>query len=189
LLGTVWLSGLLALCVAGCQKPDEIVSYTVARSPARETKPDVPEQALPADDERSLPFTVEIPEGWTALKAGPMQTALYEVRDGERKLAVTVSTAGGDLAANVNRWRDQVHLARLPEPDLERTMRKITVDGNGAIAVEFVGTDDEKQPETIQGVIVEARGRQWFIKLRGDADLANREREHFDEFVQSIRFR
>jgi hypothetical protein len=175
--------------LAGCQKPDEIVSYTVARPPVREGKPDVPQPALPADDERSLPFTVEIPEGWTALKAGPMQTALYKVRDGDRKLAVTVSTAGGDLAANINRWRDQVHLDPLPEAELERTMRRITVDGNDAITVEFVGTDNKKEPETIQGAIVEARGRQWFIKLRGDADLAAREREHFDEFVQSIRFR
>ena len=118
-----------------------------------------------------------------------MQLALYEVSDGSRKLAVTVSTAGGDLAANVKRWRDQVHLDPLPEPELEKAMAKITVDGSDAIAVEFVGTDDKKQPETIQGVIVEARGRQWFIKLRGDAGLAAREKEHFDEFVQSIRFR
>jgi hypothetical protein len=175
--------------VSGCQKADEIVSYTIARPPAREAKPDVAEQALPADDERSLPFTVESPEGWTALKAGPMQTALYEVRDGDRKLAVSVSTAGGDLSTNVNRWRDQVHLDPLPAAELERAMGKITVDGNDAIAVEFVGTDEKKQPETIQGVIVEARGRQWFIKLRGEANLAAREKEHFDEFVKSIRFR
>jgi hypothetical protein len=185
----IWFSGLLLLFVSGCQKPEEIVSYTVARLPAREAKPDVAEQALSADDERSLPFTAEIPEGWTALKAGPMQTALYTVRDGDRKLAVSVSTAGGDLSTNVNRWRDQVHLDSLPEAELGRAMRKITVDGNEAIAVEFVGTDDKKQPETILGVIVEARGRQWFIKLKGDADLAAREKEHFDEFVQSIRFR
>ena len=43
--------------------------------------------------------------------------------------------------------------------------------------------------EAILGTIVNAEGRQWFIKLKGDAELAARETEHFEQFVQSIRFR
>jgi hypothetical protein len=130
-----------------------------------------------------------IPEGWIAAQAGPMQKAVYEVQDGARQVTISVSTAGGDMAANVNRWRQQVQLAALGGPDLEREMRKIKVDGQDATYVEAVGPESAKSRETILGVIVEAHGRQWFLKLKGDAELAAREKPHFEKFVQSIRFR
>jgi hypothetical protein len=154
-------------------------------------KKDVPRRKAPVDStgSNSLPFTCDVPEGWRPAKAGAMQLAAYEVRDGDRKAVVSVSTAGGDLAANVNRWRGQVQLDSLSDAELEKSVRKITVDGNEAIAIDLVGPEKAEPRETILGVVVEARGRQWFIKLIGDADLAAREKEHFDQFVQSIRFR
>ena len=150
-----------------------------------------PRRDVPSDSasRASLPFTCEVPAHWNEKKAGSMQLAAYEIRDGDRKAEVSVSTAGGDLAANINRSRGQVQLDPLPEGELEKATRKITVDGNDAIAVDLVGPETAEPRETILGVVVEARGRQWFIKLRGDADLASRENEHFEQFVQSIRFR
>jgi hypothetical protein len=73
-------------------------------------------------------------------------------------------------------------------------MHKIKVDGQEGIYVEAIGPESTPNNttgarETILGVIVEAQGRQWFIKLKGDAELAAREKTHFEKFVQSIRFR
>ncbi|HEY2252337.1 MAG TPA: hypothetical protein VGH74_14790, partial [Planctomycetaceae bacterium] len=135
------------------------------------------------------PFDCEIPEGWTAAQAGQFQLAVYEVRDGERQVTISVSAVGGDLATNVNRWRDQVHLPRLEPADLEKEMHKIKVDGHEGVYVEAIGPDTPKPREAILGVIVEAQGKQWFLKLRGDSELASREKPNFEKFVQSIRFR
>ena len=118
-----------------------------------------------------------------------MQIAKYEVREGDRELAITISTAGGNVAANVNRWREQVQLQRLDAATLTDELRKINVDGHDAVSVALVGPQQAQHREAILGTIVEAQGRQWFIKLKGDAELAARETEHFEQFVQSIRFR
>ena len=39
---------------------------------------------------------------------------------------------------------------------------------------------------TILGVVAPIAGDVWFIKLAGDNELAEREREHFEQFVKSI---
>jgi hypothetical protein len=104
-------------------------------------------------------------------------------------VAISVSIAGGDMTANVNRWRQQVQLGALNAADLEKEMRKLKVDGQDATYVEAIGPETAKSRETILGVIVEAEGKQWFLKLKGDAELAAREKPHFEKFVQSIRFR
>jgi hypothetical protein len=133
----------------------------------------------------SLPFTVKLPKGWAEGKVGAMQLAVYEVRDGEQKAAISVSSAGGDLLMNVNRWRGQVLLDPLIAADLKKEVHEIKVDGNEGKFVELVGP----KGDTILGVIVEAQGQQWFIKLKGDRELAAREKERFKEFVGSLRFR
>jgi len=136
-----------------------------------------------------LPFDCQIPTGWVAGQAGQFQQAVYDVHDGDRKVTISISAVGGDLVENVNRWREQVQLSRLEATDLEKEMRKVKVDGHDGISVEAIGPETAKPRETILGVIVEAQGRQWFLKLRGDAELAAREKPNFEDFVQSIRFR
>ncbi len=148
-----------------------------------------PQRPAGTESPDSPPFTCEVPEGWTVVNAGQMQLAKYEVRDSNRKVEITVSTAKGDLVDNVNRWRGQVQLAELDAAALKKELGKTKVDGHDAVLVALLGPEAAKGRESILGVIVEAQGNQWFIKLKGDADLAAREVEHFNEFVQSIRFR
>ena len=38
------------------------------------------------------------------------------------------------------------------------------------------------------GAILNAGGRVWFFKLQGDAGSAERERERFRAFVESVKF-
>jgi hypothetical protein len=139
--------------------------------------------------QESLPFTCQVPEGWQTGQANQMQLAAYQVRDGERQVAISVSTARGDLASNINRWREQVHLAPVGAANLEKELQKITVDGREGVFVELVGPETDPKRETLLGVIVAVQGEQWFFKLKGDVMLAARERERFEAFVQSIRFR
>jgi hypothetical protein len=146
-------------------------------------------RARAAPDRNRPPFDCEIPEGWSAAPAGQFQEAVFEVRDDDRQVTISVSSAGGDLAANVNRWRQQVQLPPLAAADFEKEVHSIKVDGNAGTYVEAIGPDTAEPRETILGVIVEAQGRQWFLKLKGDAELAAREKPRFEKFVESIRFR
>ncbi len=137
----------------------------------------------------ALPFDCQVPEGWQPGKANSMQLAAYEVRRDGQEAAISVSTAGGDLVANVNRWREQVHLTPLDPAELKQSLRPINVDGHEGVLAELAGPETDAKPQLLVGVIVEAQGKQWFIKMRGDAGLAAREKEHFQQFVESIRFR
>jgi hypothetical protein len=147
------------------------------------------ESAGPSAARSDLPFAAEIPAGWTAGKAGMMQTAVYEVRDGSRQATVSVSTAGGELMDNINRWRGQVQLAPLDAAGIEKESLPIKIGDITGTLVEAVGPAEAQPRETILGVVVESQGKQWFIKLKGDSELAAREKPNFEKFVQSIRFR
>lgn len=156
------------------------------RSPPREATPR--EATATASGAGKLPFDCQVPAGWTAGKAGQFQVAVFDVRDGDRQAAVTVSTAGGDRTANINRWRGQVGLAESSAAEIEKESQKIAVDGHDGTYVELVGPESASPRKTILGVIVEVQGKQWFIKLTGDAELATQEKPRFEEFVKSIKF-
>jgi hypothetical protein len=43
--------------------------------------------------------------------------------------------------------------------------------------------------QAILGVMAAAGGRLWFIKLKGDHDLAAREKPRFEAFVKSLKLK
>lgn len=143
----------------------------------------------PATASSNLPFTFDVPEGWISKAAGPMRMAEFAMADGDRKAVASVSTAGGELLANVNRWRGQIGLEPVSKDELEKSLQKLAAGNVQGDYVQLFGADKSKSPDAILGVVVNAVGRQWFIKLQGDADLVRREAERFEAFVKSIRFR
>jgi hypothetical protein len=147
------------------------------------------ESASSAAADGALPFTCDVPDSWRPAQANAMQLAAYEVGAGKRKVTISVSTAGGNLAGNINRWREQVHLPPLEGADLGKSLQEITVDGQTGVFVDLVGPEDDPKREALLGVVVAAQGGQWFIKLKGDVELAAQEKARFEEFVHSIRFR
>jgi hypothetical protein len=148
-----------------------------------------PREAPTAKAARKLPFDCQIPEGWKAGQAGQFQSAVFDIVDGDQKASVTVSAAGGDLAANINRWRGQVGLADASAAEIIQQAQRIQIDGHEATHVELIGPGSAARGKTILGVIVEAQGKQWFIKLTGDTELAAAEKPRFEEFLKSIKFR
>ena len=160
-----------------------------AMPPFAGRQPPRAEVASPGTKEGTLPFTCDVPESWQPAQANAMQLVAYEVGAGKRKVTISLSSAGGNLAGNINRWREQVHLAPLEGAELGKTLQEITVDGQTGVFVEFVGPEADPKREALLGVIVAAQGGQWFIKLKGDVELATQEKARFEEFVHSIRFR
>jgi len=134
--------------------------------------------------EESAPPAYEVPEGWEELGPGPMgRKAGFRVTDGGQLAEITISTAGGGLLANVNRWRGQVMLEPIDEEQLQSDAQFIAIGETNGYYFRLVGPQ-----RTILGVVAPVAGDVWFIKLAGDNELAERERERFEQLVKSIHF-
>lgn len=140
-------------------------------------------------DFSSLPLTFDAPEGWTPKPAGPMRMAEWMVKEDDKQVVVSISTAGGDLNANVNRWRGQIGMDDASASELNKLLRKLTVDGNEGTYAELVGPEKNGARQAILGVIVPTGDRQWFFKMQGDAGIASKEQKQFEAFVKSVKFR
>ena len=131
-------------------------------------------------------ITFTLPKGWKEAPAGQFQTARFTVGGGENPVEVSISLAGGDLTANINRWCDQIGLERLTEEQIAATIRPTEVSGLSAFSITLVGPEGPKQ-EAILGVIAPSGNRTWFIKLRGPAQPAQEQKKNFDDFVKSLK--
>lgn len=127
-----------------------------------------------------------VPAEWTAGQPNAISLASFKATDGDKQVDITVSTAGGDLLANVNRWRGQIGLSPVDSADLAKSVQKIATLGSTGDFVELVGAEGSAKRETILGVQANAGGRTWFIKLKGDSELAAREKTRFEAFVKSL---
>ena len=70
-----------------------------------------------------------VPEGWSAGVQGSMSIGTFTVADS----TVTVTPLGaqsGSLDSNVNRWRRQISLPAQTLEEIQKSLQKISVDGN-----------------------------------------------------------
>lgn len=128
----------------------------------------------------------DAPAEWSPGKANAFSRVAFKVVDGDAQADITVSTAGGALLDNVNRWREQLNLPRMDTAELSKSVQKIDTLGTTGDYVQIVGPDGPKR-ETILGVQADAGGLTWFVKLKGDAKLAEREKSRFEAFVKSLK--
>ncbi|MFV2066460.1 MAG: hypothetical protein ACC645_05730 [Pirellulales bacterium] len=136
------------------------------------------------------PLAYDVPDGWTAGKVGGMRKAAFTIKDGEQTAEITaidLAAGAGGLLPNVNRWRKQVQLDEITQEVLDQTLRPIEVMGTEGHYVELVGPEGGERRLAILGVVAQLQDRAWFFKLSGDADLALREKERFENFVKSAK--
>ncbi len=131
----------------------------------------------------------EVPAGWEPGRLNQFRAAAFVVKDGVRQVEITVSQAGGDLLANVNRWRGQVGLPAFTQKELAADAASLKVGDAEGTYVTMSGTGKSGKAETILAVVVPRGGTQWFFKLMGDRSLAEQEQPKFEEFVRSVTFR
>jgi len=131
------------------------------------------------------------PGDW-AEKADPtgISAASFTVREGDQSADITVTALpgpAGGLAANINRWRTQINLPPLPEEQLLREIREVTVSGIRGHAVEMLGPDRAAGRERISGIVLSQGNVTWFFKMRGGADIVARQQPAFEAFANSVR--
>jgi hypothetical protein len=153
------------------------------------TEPE-PEGERAASEGNRLEF--ETPKGWQpaplVISRGGItirHEAAFEITSGEQRLEFTLDRlpAAGSLLQNVNRWRNQIGLEQIGSQELTQATGQVEVGGVTADFVELIGGQ-----EAILGVIAVRDDLAWYFKLRGDKELAAREKEKFLSLVQSVKF-
>ena len=145
--------------------------------------------ATAAENEHAAKPQWEIPANWTQEPATQMLLAKFSINGGGTRADITVSSFPGDvggLLANVNRWRGQVNLPPIEEPQLANVVKKISVQSEAGALVELENPDGKSA--SLLGVAVPHNGQTWFFKMFGDAKLVAREKDSFVSFVQNVKF-
>ncbi|HEV3417470.1 MAG TPA: hypothetical protein VG056_11670, partial [Pirellulales bacterium] len=162
-----------------------------------EGHPAISQAAQPAEpasqpaESANAEFKFATPAGWQPGKSGEMRKAAFVVQDGGKSVEITVVTLppfAADIAANVNRWRGQLKLPAADEKEIASTVKAIQIGDAAGSFVELLGPKDSSPQQAILGAIAPRGDQVWFITLRGDAELAQREKPHFEAFVKSIQF-
>jgi hypothetical protein len=150
----------------------------------------MPTTSAPAGGTTAAPtFAFTKPESWTEAPAKAFSLQTFAVSHEGKSAEITVSSVGGDLHTNINRWRGQVGLPPLTEGELTASLKKIETLGVQADYAELTSPAGASEPKTILGVAAVVEGRQYFIKLTGDPAVAEREKAHFESFVKSLKFK
>ena len=196
-------------------RPGDIRTYTIPRdaepvaiaaapSPANSAPPDSPGRTgsppgPTTSGDRGSAIRYEVPEGWNDGGASGMRLATLFIGAPADKREVTIIPASGTLAGNVERWQGQLDAAATPESLNEKALAAIaaaeTVDVAGTTATVVLLRDAEAEADAEAGqailgaMIPVDESRALFVKFKGDAAVAARERERFSRFVSSIRWK
>lgn len=178
------------------EKPEEPPPAAAATSTNAPTVPtaagapmaDMANTAVPSTTGADMTWTA--PAAWKPKPLGAMRKGSYAVpgADGtEADLSITAfpGDVGGELA-NVNRWRGQIQLPPLGEPDLAAATTHREIHGLPFVLVDFVSPSHDK-PARIVGAILPFNRATWFFKLTGPATTVEAVKPAFLEFLQTVR--
>jgi len=193
---------VMASVAGGCGggtdiRPEDIRRYTVPKESAaaglatRTTSPR-------SGESPPLRLRYEVPQGWSDRGVSGMRLATLAIGDPADGREVTVIPAAGTLQSNVERWQGQLDATAEPAARaaaVERAVaeaERIDVAGTQATVVLLQGsaTPENDGGEVILGAMIPLDdSASLFVKYKGDAAVARRERENFNRFVQSIRWK
>lgn len=143
-------------------------------------------------------FRFMVPAGWREVELNPSQQgfidARFEIPEAGEDVGLTLSTVGGGVEANVQRWNGQFDLPEGVSPKTE----SLTVDGIDVTWVElqgtfrgmggpFAGGSPAKPDWMMIGVAFEGDPQDFYIKLTGPIAAVEDLKSDFRDFVESAR--
>jgi hypothetical protein len=131
-----------------------------------------------------VPFKYTVPDGWEKKAPGQFAAEAYLVGG---KAVVTLTPAGGDLTENINRWRAQVDLGKLPADELKKTITELPVAGIKSFYVDLGNPQSAKENNRTLGVIIPMADATWFIKMSGPHDFVGQHKNAFETFIKSFK--
>ena len=164
-------------------KPESIATPIASpKFPGGMAPPRVPSNPPPPSSD--LKF--DAPKEWKPSAGNQFSLKAFEVVDGDEKVEITVSATGGDLLANMNRWRAQVGQTEFKQEELTEALKPREVNGLSAMFIEMHSPETAPNKQSILGVVVPDGDRTWFIKLRGSTKVAEQERQRLEDFAKSL---
>lgn len=194
----IGIGAVLALC-SGCEE-----STTSKEPPPIPTAKslDAPPVAKPKTsgatgevEERNFDGAVfQVPVAWEeAATQSTFVKAEFQVPGPDGPARLTLSTAGGDVADNIGRWKGQF-LREANDPAPKES--SLTVDGRDATLVELFGNYQDmlkpgvpQQNSAMLGVVIPLRGTNYFVKLTGPRSTVTEARDTFLKFVETAKFK
>jgi hypothetical protein len=165
---------LLATAVAGCGRGDIQVYKVAKETPA-------------ASHEHTGPA------GWEPAALGEMRVASFRVKgQGGKQADVSVIPLGGVAGRevdNVNRWRGQLGLPPLSEPEAAKAAEAVQIGGLPGQLFNMAGQNPVSgSQERILAAIARREGTAWFFKMSGDDALVAEQKPAFVEYMKSFSF-
>ncbi len=136
----------------------------------------------------------QVPSEW---EESPTQStfviAEFQVPGADGSGRLTLSTAGGDVADNIGRWKGQ--FLRTPDDPAPKES-SLTIDGRDATLVELFGNyqdmlkpGEPQRNSAMLGVVIPLKGTNYFVKLTGPRSTVTDARDAFLKFVESAKFK
>jgi hypothetical protein len=122
-----------------------------------------------------------------------MRLATVTIGDPAEGREVTVIPASGSLRSNVERWQKQLadDDAASVADAVDRALRDaetVDVDGTEATVVLLVAAPAADREAILGAMVPLDDTSSLFVKFKGKADVALRERSNFTRFVSSLRW-
>ncbi|QDT42462.1 hypothetical protein Pan241w_25460 [Gimesia alba] len=137
-----------------------------------------------------------VPAGWEQVALTPAQqgmiSASFKIPQAGNGVKLTLSSVGGGIDANIQRWKGQFQLPPGEAP-LQETIR---IDHVDAIWLDLRGTFDSGPAINSSvalgmrmiGVAIPRSPRDFYLKLTGPREQLLKAEAEFREFVKSARF-
>jgi hypothetical protein len=136
------------------------------------------------------------PAGWKEVDIPPEKQgfidAQFLVPTGDQELTLTLSSAGGGIESNVDRWKTQFQMAPGTNPIVEPidvgTQKGTWVDISGTFSGGMAGKGGVQTGWRMLGVGIPAKPRDFYLKLTGPAEAVEKAREPLRAFASTARF-
>jgi hypothetical protein len=189
---------LLEVAREGESRPAYVVDMTGASSGqppmgmGAASAPVPPRKQVKEPEESPVKYTV--PEGWKDQGPSGMRIASFAIGDESTKGEVTVIIAGGDRLSNVERWQGQLNSAAEVEANkasasqaIESATKIQSAKGIEGQLYSLLGPEGDEQPAMLAAILPSGQGdSSVFVKLTGNAQLAEENREKLIAFISSL---
>lgn len=169
---------LLASTFVGCKPQSAIRQYTVKAESERIVTSDLLKSEFGA-----VPFQWQAPKSWTVAENDQFSKFAWEVGTKADSARVTVSAVsmGMGLMSQLTRWRGQIGISAAEGDDPMSGTEQLDLGGTTATFIDFKGEE-----QTILGMMFSLEEKLWVFKFRGSNAVADKQRERFRKFCESV---
>ena len=170
---------LLLLIQVGCNRDSGIVQYEVDRESDKVLSTD-----LLRDQFDPIPFRWKVPAEWAETDNDQFSAIAWNVGTKSDPARITVSglSAASGLEAQFVRWRGQLELPQLTAAEVMKSVEDVKLQRATGKWCEF-----KNETESILGMIVPHEDKLWIIKFRGSNVTADKVRDAFRGFCESLK--